>query len=283
MPSASSLVGTFAVTLWLGLGVGCYTPAPYAVTQHGLIGAPRPASYDGQPITGSTVIEGHASRTRIDVRTLSPQSGAAVAQMSAGGALRTAVNPTTDLGIEVDAGWSATSTTLAGADSESRFVPRDGVIDAAIALRSSWPVSEGFRIGGALALGAESSPIQRFGAGRVRDESFLMRAALVPSYRTHGVTVFASFGIATEADVPEQFVVVPSDTASNDPGAVADVKSVVGTGAVGVTLDLGDRVHLTTQISEAAGGTVTYGPQLTAGLTLELGTLAARSARAPGS
>src|SRR4051812_931751 len=87
--------------------VACTTPAPYVVTQHGLIGAPRPATYDGQPLPTHGRFEGYASTTRVTGLGKLSDSGAAVAQHRAGGAVRHAIAEGADIGAEVDGSWSA--------------------------------------------------------------------------------------------------------------------------------------------------------------------------------
>lgn len=258
----------------LAVPVMACTPAPYTVTQHGLIATPRPARFDGQPLPTRSRFEAHGGTARVTDLRGSPGSGAAVARHHAGAALRTAVNPQTDIGLELDGAWSATSTTLSGDSSISTGVPRAAVMDGALALRTSSAVGERMRLGFAFALGMSSSPIHREGttAGSYsRDAALLARVAIVPSYRLDGVTLYASLGGATQAEIQETFLVVPDSNSSNDPGVVAEARSLVFTAAAGATFDLGDRVHLNAQLAQAFGADATFGPQMMAGMAIDLG------------
>ena len=265
---------------FLVLPVVACVPAPYTVTQHGLISAPRAASYDGQPLRTSAQFEAHASTTRVTGLGRTADSGAAVAQHSAGGSLREAINHTTDFGAEVDGAWSATDATLSGDSSVSTGVPVAAVIDAALALRTSVEIDARTRVGFALAMGLSSNPIHREGTGGGsydRDESLLVRAALVPSYKLdQGLTLYASIGGSTQADIKETFVVVPDSTSNNDPGVVSEADQIVLTLAAGATIDVGERTHVMAQLAGALGRDATFGPQLLAGLAFDLGMPRAR-------
>lgn len=256
--------------------VACVPLAPSPVTQHGLIAAPRAASFDGQPMPSRTRVEGHFSTARIAKLGGVADSGAAVARHQAGGALRAALNPTTDLGLEGDAAWSATESTLSGDSSMSTGVPNAAVIDAAIALRTS--LGKGpMRVGLALALGLSSSPIHREGQpGDLysRDEAALARAAVVPSYRFDNITLYASVGGATQSDVKETFTWFPDN--GSDPGVVVETSQFVLTVAAGATVDIGESAHLTAQVGDAIGPEAHFGPQLMAGVAIDLGPTVAR-------
>lgn len=255
--------------------VAC-TPAPYTVTQHGLIAAPRPALYDGQPLATRSRIEGHFSTARVTDLGRVEDSGAAVARHQAGGAIRAAINSSSDIGLEGDAAWSATESTLSGDSSVSTGVPDAAVIDAAVAFRSS--VGEGaMRLGFAVAVGMSSSPIRREGHdGYSRDEAGLFRGSLVPSYRMGNVTLYGSIGGATQSDIKESFTVTPDSTSNNDPGVVVETTQIVLTVAAGASFDLGDRARLTAQVGEVFGHDAKFGPQAMAGLSVDLGGPAPR-------
>jgi len=250
--------------------VAC-TPAPYTVVQHGLIGAPRPAFYNGQPLPTSTRIEGHVGTARVGGLGKVEDSGAAVARHQAGGAIRARVGESSDIGLEGDASWSKTGETLSGDSSVSTGVPDAAVIDAAAAFRSS--VAQGaMRLGFTVALGLTSSPIRRDGNARYgRDETVMFRAALVPSYRMGNVTLYGSLGTATQSDIKESFVVTPDSGGNGDPGTVVEVSQLVLTAAAGATVDVGDRTHLTAQIGHVIARDASFGPQAMAGLSVDLG------------
>ncbi len=256
--------------------VACVPLAPSPITQHGLIAAPRAASFDGQPIHSRTRIEGHFSTARLGKLDGVAESGAAVARHQAGGAVRAALTPTTDLGLEGDAAWSASETTLSGDSSMSTGVPHAAVIDAAIALRTSLGTGP-MRVGLALAVGLSSSPIHRSGQpGDLysRDEAALARAAVVPSYRFDTITLYASLGGATQSDVKETFTWYPDS--ESDPGVVVETSQFVLTVAAGATVDIGPTAHLTAQIGDALGAQTHFGPQLMAGVAIDLGRTVAR-------
>lgn len=250
--------------------VACVPLAPSPVTQHGLIAAPRPASFDGRPMTTATRMEGHFSTARMQRPDGVGDSGAAVARHQAGGAVRVALGANADLGIEGDAAWSATETTLGGDNSISSGVPRAAVLDGAVAFRMSTEQGPA-RVGFALAVGMTSIPIHREGqpgARYSRDETAVARAAVVPSYHFDNVTLYASFGGASQAEVKETFTWYPDS--ESDPGVIAEVGAFVLTAAAGATLDLGS-AHLTAQIGDAIGRGTHFGPQVMAGVAFDLG------------
>lgn len=262
------------VLVLLVLPIVACIPSPYTVTQHGLVSAPRPASYDGQPMPTATRVEAHGGTARVVSDGQPADSGAAVARHHAGGALRTGVNAQTDIGLEVDGAWSATESTLSGDSSVSTGVPDAAVIEGALALRTSIELGSRMRLGLATAFGMSSSPIHRGGtdAGEFsRDEALLVRAALVPSYRFDGVTLYGSLGGSTLSAIDEEFTVTPDSGSSNDPGVVVEAKELAVTAAVGATVHVADRVHLTAQLGQAMSQHTTFGPQLMAGLAIDLG------------
>jgi hypothetical protein len=267
MPSRLAVLSLFAVA-------AC-TPAPYTIVQHGLVAAPRPATYDGQPLTTRSRVEGHASTTTVTAASDSPaahDSGAAVARHAAGGAVRTTIKPDTDIGLEVDGSWFGTATTLAGDNSMSTGVPDAAVVDAVVALRTSIAQTPSLRVGVAFALGGSSIPIHRDGTTVYsRDESLIARLAIVPSYRFEHVTVYGSVGGSTQSDIEKYYTVTPTSTNNNDPGVIAEASQLVVTLAAGATIDLGNRAHLNAQIADVLGQEATFGPQVTAGLAFDLG------------
>lgn len=253
--------------------VACVSLEPVNVTQHGLIAAPRPASYDGQPMSTNARVEGHLSTARLRTFDGVGDSGAAVARHQAGGALRMKVGANADLGVEGDAAWSASETTLSGDSSASSGVPAAAVVDAAFALRGSTG-SGPTRVGFALAVGLTSVPIHRQGQPGTqysRDETGLVRVAIVPSHRIDNVTLYASVGGASQADVKEVFTWYPDTSSDSVPAVVAHVTDFVLTAAAGATFDLGN-VRLTAQIGDAIGMDTHFGPQLMAGVEIDLGT-----------
>jgi hypothetical protein len=251
--------------------VACMSSS-YTATQHGLINAPRPVTYDGQPMPTRARLEGHFSTARIADLGHARNSGAAVARHQADGAVRIAINPSTDLGLEGAAAWSATKSTLSG--NSSAAVPDAPVIDAAAAFRTSIPAGP-MRIGFAVAVGLSSCPIRREnqGGNYGRDEAALVRTALVPSYRSGNVTVFGTIGGGTLTSIREHFTVEGSES---DPGVVAETETLVLTVGAGVSFAVADRTHLTAQIGHVFASDAEFGPQVMAGVAVDLGDAAPR-------
>jgi hypothetical protein len=182
------------------------------------------------------------------------------------------VREVADLGIEVDTAWSPSSTTR---DGVRIAAPEDHVIDFAMAFRTSPLVSRdnNMRLGFVANLGAHSVPIVRGDDPRgevERDAAILFRAALVPSIRHGAITVFGSFGLATESEVDATVVVAGGD---GDPGVVAENSGIAMTAAVGARVDLGGGGFATARISDAFTDEQNrhYGPQVDVGLGFDLG------------
>lgn len=252
----------------------CITPAPYQVTQHGVVAPPRAPTYDGQPLAAAVQLEGHGSLGTEARGEVVASSGAAVTRRNAGVALRKRIGEG-DLGLELDADWSRDGRTLGGESSRTTGVPEDAVIGVAVALRRSWVVDGKLRLGVAAAFGGQSHPIRRDTRQTYsHDMSGLLRMAIVPSYRAGDVTFYGSAGFSTEADVPRVFTVVPDSDSSNDPGVVAETTGVAGTLAAGASIRFSERVHLNGQASYVQGIKASYGPQLTVGLAFDLGDAA---------
>lgn len=261
--------------------LGCLTVAaacvadPYTFRQRGLVAAPRAPIYDGQPLTTAGQVSGYVATTAEPTAQDADRSGAAVARDQAGVVLRRRVGVDASVGLAVDASWRAHATTLAGESTAAVGVPDDAVYGVAVDLRHSVPVSPGFRLGVLAQLGGQSHPIRRDDDRATRrDLSARFQGALVPSWRTGGVTLFAAFGAGTESDVPATVTVTPDGGGDDDPGAVAEATGAFASAGLGATIDLGDRVHLTVQGSQAAGQLATYGRRLDVGLSVDLGDLA---------
>jgi hypothetical protein len=246
----------------------------YQFNQRGTVATPRAALHDGQPLERSTRIEGHLSTTTTSALEDNEQpgrplgaSGAAIAKNQAGGAVRFKAGELVDFGVEVDSAWSPTSATREGA---AVAAPQDAVIGVALAMRGSTnPTDEGMRLGWVMNLGGESSPIYRDNSSYVsRDESFLFRAALVPSIKRGVVTVFGSLGLSSESDVPASVYV---DGSGDDPGTVANATGAAFTAAVGATVELGSGARLTGRIGDAFADESHYGPQVDVGLSFDVG------------
>lgn len=246
---------------------------PYTFRQRGLVASPRAPLYDGQPMTTKVQAAGYVATTAAPTSTgMNSDSGAAVARDQAGAVVRAAVSPNASVGFAVDASWRAHATTLADEPTAAAGVPDDAVYGAAFELRHAVPLQPGFRLGVLAQLGAQSHPIRRDGASATRrDLSLDIQGALVPSWHRGGVTLFGALGAGTESDVPAQVTVTPDGGGDDDPGAVAEMSGAFVSAGVGVTIDLGDRAHLTAQGSQAFGQLAEYGRRLDVGLTFDLG------------
>lgn len=243
----------------------------YTFTQQGTVATPRTALHDGQPLDQSVRVEGHMTTTTSSaVENAAPRrdggSAAAVARNQAGGALRFKASELVDVGVEIDSAWSPTSVSRDGVPVAA---PDEPVVGVAFAVRgSTHPTAEGLRLGWALNLGGESSPIDRSGGNLSRDEAFLFRAALVPSIKRGAVTFFGSFGLASESDVPSSVYVGGNE---DDPGVQANATGAVFAAAAGATVDLGSGAHLSARIGDAFADDHHYGPQVDVGLAFDLG------------
>src|SRR5689334_5347589 len=99
----------FALLASAVLALAASSSDGYQFAQRGTVATPRAALSDGQPLVGNVRIEGHMSTTAdsaIEPRSATgSSSGAAVAQNSAGGALRFRAGKLVDFGVEVDSSW----------------------------------------------------------------------------------------------------------------------------------------------------------------------------------
>ena len=246
----------------------------YMFSQRGTVATPRAAIHDGQPLERGVRLEGHMSSTvssaiEQNAETGRPvgASGAAVAKNQAGGAVRFKAGELVDFGVEVDSAWSPTSATREGARIAA---PEEAVIGVALAMRgSTQETSDGMRLGWVMNIGTESSPVYRANTGYIsRDESFLFRAALVPSLKRGMVTIFGSLGLASESDVPSEVYVGGSE---DDPGVVVNATGAAFAAAAGATVNLGNGAHLTARLGDAFANESHYGPQVDVGLSFDVG------------
>jgi hypothetical protein len=251
----------------------------YSFRQRGTVPQPRAALYDGQPMDQKVRVEGHLGGTLAEdfeqtdgTQLPSGASGAAVARKTAGGAVRFRAGERSDVGVELDRSWSPSSTTREGV---RVGVADDAVHDIAFTARTSTKVSETspWRLGFVANLGAHINPISRLdsSAGETRnDTTLLFRAAMVPSMRRGPVTLYSSFGIASESDIPADVYVAGSE---DDPGAVADTSGAAFTLAAGATVDVGNGARLGARISDAFTSmeNTHYGPQVDVSLSVDLG------------
>ncbi len=246
---------------------------PYTFRQRGLVASPRAPLYDGQPMATEVQAGGYVATTTAPTTTGNPdESGAAVARNQAGAALRAAVSPDASVGFVFDASWRAHDTTLAGEPAAAAGVPDDTVYGAALELRRAVPLQSGVRMGVLAQLGGQSHPIRRDAEATTRrDLSLRVQGALVPSWHRGGVTLFGTLGAGTESDIPAQVTVTPDGDGDDDPGAVAEMSGAFASAGIGVTIDLGDRAHLTAQGSQAVGQLAAYGSRVDIGLTFDLG------------
>lgn len=244
------------------------------VRQRGTVAAPRAAIHDGQPLAGPVRIEGHVGAIAGADEPLSGSptggSAAAIAGKQAGGALRLRVREVADLGVELDTSWAPSSTTRDGARIAA---PDEHVLEWALAFRSAPLVSgdENLRVGFVANVGGHRAPIVRGDDPRgevAHDTALLFRAAVVPSIRRGAVTVFGSFGLASESEVASS-VFLPS----GDPDVVAETSGFAMTLAAGARVELGGGGFATARVSDAFTdeANMHYGPQVDVGIGFDLG------------
>jgi len=245
------------VGLVVVLGAAGCSPTPYTVTQVGVVPAVRPMAYDGQPLDG-TRIEGRSTTvlTDVDAEDEGGNSGLYVARHHSSVAIRGG-RYNTDVGLELDAAWVKGSQPISPG-----LGPRPGG-DAAIgiqfAARHSFPIDEQFRVGAGMTVGWVNVPI-RVGnnANSERDEAAQWALAVVPSWRTGNLTLFAGAALALEVDVPGALVVDDSFDApeAHSAGGVFVLSA-------GGTMSFDSGLRLTGQLARPVGGQIAdYGAQL---------------------
>lgn len=168
-----------------------------------------------------------------------------------------------ELGVSLDTVRSRNAAPLI-ADVKSDPIP-DAGYTLTFSARHSMAVDNGFRVGLSADLGWTKVPITR-GGDHVSDTAPLYRAAIVPSYRSGAVTVFASVQMTNDILVPNLVTITDDDQ---------DAEATVGGAALipsaGASVRIGDGVTLTTQIAKPFNTTVEHGPQLDFTLGYELG------------
>ncbi len=245
--------------------VGCMPPPPRTVTQIGVVPAPRPMNYDGQPLAHWVRLEGHTSST---VSATTPRggtdSGASISRLQSGGAIRLG-HGATDLGFEFEAAWTR------GAD------PVDAVgaaPDSALASSYALALRHAFALGGPVRLGVAGSagmaviPVRLDGGDTEHDVAGAFAFALVPSVRTGPLTLFGGVDLTTEIDVPRS-VVITDDLEV----PVAGITGGAIVLSAGLSLALRGGLHLQAQVAGVTGSEVAnHGLQLDVSLAFDVGT-----------
>jgi hypothetical protein len=247
------------------------------VTQTGVVPAPRPLGYDGQPLAKQMRVEGRYGRalTELEPKDDRP-SGNYIARDHLGFSLRTRspMSPNTDVGASVDIAWSKGAEPVnTGLDAK----PDDAAWSAMMGARHSIPVGEQMRVGLALDMGFVVVPV-RVGGSRVEhDPAFAAAFAIVPSWRSGPLALFGGIHIVSEVDVPRTLVV---DDSSDAPEARADGAAVIFAAGASVELDSG--LHLRGQIAKPMSSEYAdHGVQIDLGLAFDFGAPARPAPPAP--
>ncbi|MCE9576154.1 MAG: hypothetical protein K8W52_23600 [Deltaproteobacteria bacterium] len=247
---------------------GCLPSVSRTVTQAGVVPAPRPMNYDGQPLAHWVRLEGHTSSTVTATTSRGDTaSGAYVSRLQSGGAIRLG-HGATDFGFEFEAAWSR------GADAVDAGLGAPP--DSALASSYGLALRHAFALGGPVRLGVAGSaalaviPVRLDGADTRHDVAGAFAFALVPSVRTGPVTLFGGVDLTTEIDVPRSIVVTQSQQIE------APVAGITGGAIVlsaGLSLALRGGLHLQAQVAGVTGSELAnHGLQLDVSLAFDVGT-----------
>ncbi len=239
--------------------------------QVGLVPAPRPTMYDGQRMQNAMRVEGRAS-TVIGERPVTSGDAASehsayVARDTLGGGVFGMMGES-ELGVSFDSVRSRHSAPLTIDAGVEPPLDEDGYT-ITFSARRSLPLDNGWSVGIAGDLGWTKVPIVRDDREHVSDTAPLFRAAIVPSYQSGPVTLFASLQLTNDIVVPELVTGSGSDAEASAGGA-----AVIPT--VGASVRVGGGVKLTTQVARPYNTPVEHGPQLELSLGYEFGDPPAR-------
>jgi hypothetical protein len=235
--------------------------------QVGLVPAPRAMSYDGQRMTKNMRVEGRANTTVGERATIADgettNHSAYVARDVIGGGVFGMAGET-EIGASFDHIRSRNATPMT-AEAGALEAPTESGYTVTFSVRRSMPLDNGWAVGIAGDLGATKVPIVRDDARRVSDIAGLYRVALVPSYKSGPLTLFASLQMTND-------IVVPDTIDTSDDEGEASASGTVIVPAAGASVMLGDGVKVTTQIAKPLNTTVEHGPQLELSLGYEFGS-----------
>lgn len=247
------------------LATGCL-PFSSQQRQVGLVPPPRATSYDGQRMEKDMRFEGRASTT---VQRPSAGDGAApdhsayVARDVLGAGVFGRKGEV-ELGASFDHVRSRNAAPMTS-DAGATAGPTNSGYTVSVSLRRSMPLDNGWAIGLAGDLGWTKVPILRDNTAQVSDTAALYRAAIVPSYKSGAVTLFASVSLTND-------IVVPSTVTVTDNEAEANASGAAIVPAAGATVRFGDGVKVTTLVARPMNTAVEHGPQLELSLGYEFGS-----------
>lgn len=246
----------------VGLVAGC--EYSYRQRQVGLVPPPRPATYDGQPMTRSVRVEGHASRVVTPLQPASASTGSStyVARDTIGGGLFVRAG-TAELGVSLDAARSRSAVPAGPMVTDP--VPEGPAYAMVFALRHALRASESVSVGLSGELGLVRVPILLGGNSRSSDTTGLYRGAIVPSWRSGALALFGGLHITNDIEVPSTV------TVDSDSGAEASASGAVFIASAGASVRIGDSLKLSTQIAKPFASTADHGVQLDVVLGFELG------------
>lgn len=237
------------------------------VTQTGVVPAPRPLAYDGQPLGKPLRLEARYTRvlTALEPNDDRP-TGDYIARDHVGFAVRRQApgSPGTDVGAAVDLAWAKAAD---AANTGLPAAPKDAAWSVTVGARHAIAVAPDVRVGLGVDLGFVTVPIRMDGSSTERDEALTMGACVVPSWRSGPLAVFGGLHVVSEVDVPRTLVV---DDSSDAPEARADGAAVVL--AAGASIELDSGVHLQGQLAKPLASEYgDHGVQLDLALGFDLG------------
>ncbi len=261
----------------LPLSMAACVQSSYAVTQAGLVPAPRALPYDGQPLDRSARLEGRVSTAIAPTEDAvdSGDSGNLVARHHAGVAARKRLGSSnTDIGLEFDTAF------VDGADPvQAGLGPAPetgGAWQLTWGIRHSLRLADDVRLGVGFTMGFAEVPVRVGAAQTESDTAGIYQFGLVPSWRRGPLVAFGSMTISSEVDVPR--VIIANDSFDTPQARAAGGVLIL---AAGATYELSDSLRLTGRLAQPTGSSIaSYGPQLDLVLGFDLGD--APRSRAPG-
>ncbi|MEZ4368352.1 MAG: hypothetical protein R2939_19045 [Kofleriaceae bacterium] len=240
--------------------------------QEGTVMAPRPLTYDGEPIgkgTRVTVLAGSAGGTGKPELT---NDATAIARLDGEVSMYKATSPRRDVGVALGLGAAPGSRFLGGASADG--APTSPTVSVAAGGRHAMPLGPRWTVGLAAEVGLLSSPVHVDGS-TTRGLSLLARGALVPRLALGSFALYGSLGVATEPHIPATFSAVSDDVRVETGLAI--------TLGGGVSARLSDRIALGAGAAFSGGANASY-PSASLRLLIDLddGAGATQAAATPG-
>jgi hypothetical protein len=254
------------------------THSATTVSQTGIVPAPRPLAYDGQPLARPVRLEGRYTSV---VEKLEPDngrpSGDYVARDHLGAAVRFAppFMSSTDIGIAIDTAWSRRSEPV---NSDLPERPHQTAWSMVFGIRHSVPISPELRLGVGVDMGFLIAPVRVGGSSESESDGALIASlGVVPSYRTGNFTLFGGFHLVSEVNVPRTLVV---DDSFDAPEAEAEGGALVLSGGASINIESG--MHVMAQLAKPFSSEFAdHGVQVDFMLAFDLGRTEPRAAPRP--